>query len=85
MRSSTKITIDEAMAQMNLVSSGSSREDNSDRASFSEDYSEDAYSLDSSALGQVATSVTSISETLLLHGRIKTILPKFIYFLVLLE
>ena len=51
------------MAQMNLVSSGLSMEssiaDSSDLASFSEDYSEDAYSVDSSALGQAATSGTS--------------------------
>ena len=63
MRRSTKITIDEAIAQMNLVSSGSSREssiaDSSDLASFSEDHSEDACILDSSALGQAATSGTS--------------------------
>ena len=55
MRRSAKITIDEAVAQMNLVSSGLSREssiaDSSDLASFSEDHSEDACSLDSSALG----------------------------------
>ena len=63
MRRSAKITIDEAMAQMNLVSSGSSSEssiaDSSDLASFSEDHRQDACSLDSSALGQVATSGTS--------------------------
>ena len=48
---------------MNLVSLGSSREssiaDSSDLASFSEDHSEDAYSVDSSALGQAATSGNS--------------------------
>ena len=63
MRRRAKITIDEAMAQMNLVSSGSSSEssiaDSSDLASFSKDHNEDACSLDSSALGQVATSGTS--------------------------
>ena len=63
MRRSAKTTIDEAMAQVNLVGSGSSREssiaDSSDLASFSEDHSEDAWSLDLSALGQVTTSGTS--------------------------
>ena len=48
---------------MNLVDSGSSREssvaDSSDLASFSEDHSEGACSLDSSVLGQAATSGTS--------------------------
>ena len=66
MRCNAKITIDEAMAQMNLVSSGSSRKssiaDSSDLASFSKDHSEDACSLDSPALGQVATSGTSTPE-----------------------
>ena len=63
MRRSAKTTIDEAMAQVNLVGLGSSREssiaDSSDLASFSEDHSEDACSLDSSALGQVTTLGTS--------------------------
>ena len=60
MRCSAKITIDKAINQMNSVSSGSSREssiaDSSDLVSFSEDHSEDAYSLDSSALGEASTS-----------------------------
>ena len=63
MRHSAETTIVEAMAQMNLISSGSSREcciaDSSDLASFSEDHSEDACSLDLSALSQAATSGTS--------------------------
>ena len=56
---SAKITIDKAMAQMNLVSSGLSREssmaNSSDLASFNENHSENACSFDSSALGQAAT------------------------------
>ena len=63
MRRNAKITIDEAMAQMNLVSLGSSRKssiaNSSDLASFSEDHSEDACILDSSALGQTTTSGTN--------------------------
>ena len=46
------ITIDQAMSQMDLASSGSSSEssiaDSSDLASFSKDGNEDDYSLDSS-------------------------------------
>ena len=64
MRRSAEIIIDEAMAQMDLVSSGSSSEssisDSSDLASRSEDLSEDTCSLNSSALGSAATSGTSI-------------------------
>ena len=63
MRRSAKTTIDEAMSQVNLVGSGSSREssiaNSSDLASFSEDHNKDGCSLDSSALGQVTTSGTS--------------------------
>ena len=57
------ITIDQAMSQMDLASSGSSSEssiaDSSDLASFSEDGNEDDCSLDLSALGQATTSGTS--------------------------
>ena len=62
MKRSAETTIVEAMAQMNLISSGSSREssiaDSSDLASFSKDHSENACSLDLSALVQAATSGT---------------------------
>ena len=68
------------MAQMNLVSSGSSMEsniaDSSDLASFSEDHSEDAYSLDSSALGQAATSGTSTPRNFAFTWKNKDNAPK---------
>ena len=80
MRHSAKITIDEAMAQMNLVSLGSSKEssiaDSSDLASFSKDYSEDACSLDSSALGQAATSGTSTLRNFAFTWKNKENAPK---------
>ena len=80
-RRSPKITIDEAMAQMNLVSSGSSREssiaDCSDLASFNKDHSEDACSLDSSALGQAATSGNSTPGNFAFTWKNKDNAPKF--------
>ena len=80
MRRRAKITIDEAMAQMNLVDSGSSREssvaDSSDLASFSKDHSEDACSLDSSVLGQAATSGTSTPENFAFTWKEKDNAPK---------
>ena len=88
MRRSAEITIVEAVAQMNLISSGSSREssiaDSSDLASFSEDHSEDDCSLDSSALGQAATSGASTPGNFAFTWKNKDNAPK-IHFLVLLE
>ena len=81
MKRSAKITNDEAMAQMNLVSSGSSRKssiaDSSDLESFSEDHNEDACSLDSSALGQAATSGTSTPGNFAFTWKNKDNAPKF--------
>ena len=89
MRCSAKITIDEAMAQINLANSGSLREssiaDSSDLASFSEDHSEDACSLDSSALGQAATLGTSTPGNFAFTWKNKDNAPKTHYFLILLE
>ena len=80
MRCSAKITIDEAMAQMNLVSSGSSREssiaDSSDLANFSENHSEDVYIFDLSALGRAATSGTSTPENFAFTWKNKDNAPK---------
>ena len=65
---------------MNLVRSGSSRESSiavsSDLASFSEDHSEDAYSLDSFALGQAATSGTSTPGNFAFTWKYKDNAPK---------
>ena len=80
MRRSAKITIDEAMARMNLVSSGSSRESSiaysSDLASFSEDHHMVPANLDSSALGKAATSGTSTPGNVVFTWKNKDNAPK---------
>ena len=66
MRHSAYISVDAAMAQMELVSSESPNEssiaESSDLASLRKDHSEDDSSLDSCALGQAATLCSSIPE-----------------------